>query len=342
LPNYFGVCFMLLSSMNKKPNILIYGEVFIDEFLGQKVVGGGPLNVARTMSLLGDTPLLISRLGDDDNAQLIQAEMLRTGLMNEGVQIDATHPTGRVLLSESDSGDMANHHVDVLGQQAFEFIEEAPVSDLLDQYFQEAPPDLIYFGSLILSAPQSKQTLLSLLESDLTEGATKFLDLNLGDERMSADALTEALNYADIVKLNARALGFVLANCCQHTSLSMPELSMDITGLQSACELLMEQFFMQAIIVTLGERGYFYFDADAQVLSSLSHEEAQVSLTKMTDVASTEDAFAAMFIHGWSQSWRMQKTLVAAHEFATAIVKLPDAMVESAAFYQSWHERLTG
>lgn len=331
---------MVLSSMNKKHNILIYGEVLIGEFPGQTVVGGAPFNVARTLSLLGDTPLLISRLGDDDSAQLIRAEMLRTGLMSEGVQIGAMHPTGR-MLPESDSGDTANYHVEVLGPQAFEFIEEAPVSDLLDQYFQEAPPDLIYFGSLILRAPQSKQTLLSLLESDLTEGATKFLDLNLGDERMSADALTEALNYADIVKLNERALGFVLANCCQKTS-SMPELSMDITGLQSACELLMGQFFMQAIIVTLGEKGYFYFDADAQVLSSLSHEEAQVSLTQMTDAVGTEDAFAAMFIHGWSQSWRMQKTLVAAHEFATAIAKLPDAMVESAAFYQTWHVHLTG
>jgi fructokinase len=326
--------------MNKKPNILIYGEALIDEFLGQKVVGGGPLNVARTLSLLGDTPLLISRLGDDDNAQLIQAEMLRTGLMSGGVQIDAMHPTGRVLLPGSDGGDTASHPVEVLGQQAYAFIEDASVADLLDQYFQEAPPDLIYFGSLILSAPQSKQTLLSLLESDLTEGATKFLDLNLGDERMSVDTLTEALNYADIVKLNERALEFVIANCCQQTSLSMPELSENNTGLQCACELLMRQFFMQAVIVTLDEKGYFYFDADAQVLSSLPNDKAQNSLMQMTDAVNTEDAFSAMFIHGWNQSWRMQKTLAAAHEFATAIVKLPDAMVENAAFYQARHERL--
>jgi fructokinase len=327
---------MVLASMNKKPNILIYGEVLIDEFLGQKVVGGAPFNVARTLSLLGDTPLLISRLGDDDNAQLIQAEMLRTELMSDGVQIDAMHPTGRVLLPGSDGGDTANHRVEVLGQQAYEFIEEAPVSDLLDQYFQETPPDLIYFGSLILRAPQSKQTLLSLLESDLTEGATKFLDLNLGDERMSADTLTEALNYADIVKLNERELGFVIANCCQQISPSMHELSGDLTGLQSACELLMGQFFMQAIIVTLDEKGYFYFDADAQVLSSLLNDEAQDSLTQITAAASTEDAFAAMFIHGWNQSWRMQKTLTAAVGFATAIGGLQSAATDSAEFYQAW------
>ncbi len=344
---------MALASMNKKPNILIYGEVSIDEFDGQKEIGGTPFNVARMLSLLGNTPLLISRLGNDDDAQLIQDEMLRTGLMSEGVQIDTVHPTGRIFASVSDSGETDHHRVEVLGQQAYDFIEEVPVSDLLDEHFQETPPDLIYFGSLMEIAPQSKKTLLSLLESDLTEGATKFFDLHLRDESVNAASVTEALNYADIVKLNERALRFVIANCCQQTSSSKSELSMDIAGLQSACESLMGQFFMQAIIVTLGENGYFYFDANAQILSSLSHKQAQPALTPVVDAADDARAgdaiaavflaaFSAVFIHGWNQSWRMQKTLAGAHEFAIEIAKLADAKADSTAFYQAWRERIAG
>lgn len=333
---------MALPSMSKKPNILIYGEASIDEFSVQQNIGGAPFNVARTLSLMGDMPLLISRLGNDDNAQLIQAEMLRIGLMSVGIQTDTVHPTGRTLTHESDRGDADYHRVEVLGAQAYDFIEEAPVSDLFDQYFHETPPDLIYFGSLMERAPQSKQTLLSLLESDLTEGATKFFDLQLRDELVSAATITEALNYADIVKFNERVLRFVLANCCQQTSSSEYELSLDLAGLQVACELLMGQFFMQAIIVTLGKKGYFYFDADAQVLSSLSNHEAEVSSRSLVDEGGAGDAFSAVFIHGWNQSWRMQKTLKTAQEFATEIANLTDLTAESSAFYQAWRGRIDG
>ncbi|MFZ6801580.1 PfkB family carbohydrate kinase [Undibacterium sp. Di24W] len=324
--------------MNKKPNILIYGEALIHEFSGQKQIGGAPFNVARALSLLGDTPLLISRLGNDANAQLIQAEMLSIGLMSEGIQIDAVRPTGRILASISDSGDVANHCVEVPRSQVYDFIEEVPVTDLLDQYFQETPPDLIYFGSLMERAPRSKQTLLSLLESDLTEGTTKFFDLYLSDETVSAVMVSEALNYADIVKLNERALRFVIANCCQLASSLDSELSMDIAGLQIACELLMGQFFMQAVIVTLGEKGYFYFDANSQSLSNLSNDEVQFTTDAAADAAGT--AFSAFFIHGWNQSWRMQKTLAAAHDFATEIANLADATTVSPEFYQVWRKRI--
>jgi sugar/nucleoside kinase (ribokinase family) len=204
---------------------------------------------------------------------------------------------------------------------------------------------LIYFGSLMERAPQSKQTLLSLLESDLTEGTTKFFDLHMIDEQVSAAAITEALNYADIVKLNERALRFVIANCCQLASSLDSKLSTDIAGLQIACELLMGQFFMQAVIVTLEGGSYFYFDADSQTLSNLSNDEVQLatmSAVGATDAATAADAFSAFFIHGWNQNWRMQKTLAAAHEFATALVNLADATSERSAFYQTWRGHVAG
>lgn len=323
---------MSKTSINKKPNLLIYGEVLINEFSTHRSVGGAPFNVARTLSLLGDRPLLISKLGKDDGAQLVRAEMSKAGLVSEGVQWDIVRPT-----RSSSSPSVATPET-----PAHDYIEGAAISDLLEQYFQDVPPDLIYFGALMLTAPQSKQALFVLLESDLTEGATKFLDLNLHDEQVSAASVTEALNYADIVKLNEQAFRFILAHCCQSVSALQSELSMDAAGLQAACEGLMGQFFMQAIIVNLDDHGYFYFDANAQVLSDLDNLGNADNQDVQT--ASRHDAFAAMFIHGWNQSWRMQKTLAMAQEFAaefaTEMAGTQDATVNGMEFYQAWRKRV--
>ena len=56
------------TTIDKKPNLLIYGEALIDEFPQEKVIGGAPFNVARSLSLLGARPLMLSRLGQDASA----------------------------------------------------------------------------------------------------------------------------------------------------------------------------------------------------------------------------------------------------------------------------------
>ncbi len=314
-----------------KPNLLIFGEALIDEFSEQKVIGGAPLNVARSLSLLGARPILISRIGQDADGGLIEAELARTSLLLDGIQRDLEHATGRVLVHMEKHGDASSHRFEILPQQAYDYIDSASCEEVLTTVFAETPPDLIYYGSLIQRNAVSQQSLISILESDLTEGASKFLDLNLRDGQASLETIRASLNYCDMVKLNEDELQLVMQHCCP--AFANAVLTSNAEGLLAACGALMSEFYMQAVIVTLGPRGYFYFDANGECIHSLEQELAEINLV---DTVGAGDAFAAMFIFGWQSNWPIQKTLAVANQFAMAICGVRGAVAESLDFYTAY------
>jgi fructokinase len=53
--------------------VLLFGEILIDRFPEQEVLGGAPFNVTRHLQAFGCTPVLISRVGRDDaGARILQ------------------------------------------------------------------------------------------------------------------------------------------------------------------------------------------------------------------------------------------------------------------------------
>ena len=319
------------TTTTSKPNLLIYGETLIDEFPQQKVIGGAPFNVARSLALLGAKPLMITRIGQDADAALIRDEAVRTGLLLDGLQIDAEHPTGRVIVHMDAKENTSAHRFEILPNQAYDYIGSELVDQLLQQYFQETPPDLIYYGSLIQRSATSQQTLISILESDLTEGASKFLDLNLRDGQARLETITSSLNYCDMVKLNEDELQFVLQHCCP--AAKDKRLVCESSSLLQACEALMAEFYMQAVIVTLGDKGYFYFDANGVCLHSLQQTPIAV---QVVDTVGAGDAFTAMFIHGWQSNWPIEKTIAMANRFAAAICTVRGAVADHLDFYRQF------
>lgn len=325
---------MKTSQPLKNPNLLIYGEALIDEFPQQKVMGGAPFNVARCLSLFGARPLMFSRLGRDQDGEAIIAECVRTGLGTEGLQFDDQHPSGRVLvdlMSASSAYDGAAHRFEVLNDQAYDYIDADIIDNLLEKYFHETPPDLIYFGTLIQRNEVSQASLFSLLEAEITEGASKFLDLNLRDGQASLETIIGSLNYCDMVKLNEDELRYVIEHACP--AAATMAVGNDVAGLRLACEAVMAEYYMQAIIVTLGARGYFYLDANEVCLHSL---DQPLDAVEIVDTVGAGDAFAAVFIYGWQANWPIEKTLSAAHHFANAICAVRGAVAESASFYSGW------
>lgn len=317
------------TTIEKKPNLLIFGEALVDEFPRQQVIGGAPFNVARSLSLLGARPLMISRIGRDAAGALIQAEAERTGLSMEGMQFDDAQNSGRVLVHLAEQGDVCTHRFEILANQAYDYIDAHLLDVVLQRHFHDVPPDLIYFGSLIQRSEVSRETLVGLLESDVTEGASKFLDLNLRDGQASVETICASLNYCDMVKLNEDELQFVVQHCCPRDAWLVVEST--ASRLQLACEAIMAKFFMQAVIVTLGEKGYFYFDAEGKCVHSLDHAEDDIVIV---DTVGAGDAFAAMFIMGWQAAWPIEKTLANANRFARAICGVRGAVAESDDIYR--------
>ncbi|MFA9275663.1 MAG: PfkB family carbohydrate kinase [Candidatus Aquirickettsiella gammari] len=336
---------MTTTQQINNPNILIYGETLIDEFPQQNVIGGAPFNVARSLSLFGARLLMLSRIGKDQNGAAILAECARTGLSTEGIQIDVQHPSGRVVVelasaahADGVEGALTTHRFHILRDQAYDYIDAQLVATLTEKYYHDAPPDLIYFGSLIQRSEISQTSLIALLEADITEGASKFLDLNLRDEQVSLETIISSLNYCDMVKMNEDELHYVLQHACPAvTDMVIKDdeagsrIAQDSASLRQACEAVMAEYYMQAIILTLGARGYFYLDVNGVCLHSLDQPPTAIEIV---DTVGAGDAFAAVFIYGWQSNWPIEKTLAAAHYFATAICGVRGAVAESISFYQ--------
>ena len=94
--------------MNGRP--ILFGEVLFDRFPdGSVVLGGAPFNVAWNLQALGLSPLLISRIGDDDLGDRILAAMESRGMAIDGIQRDRRHPTGTVEVSLQDGQPGVRH-----------------------------------------------------------------------------------------------------------------------------------------------------------------------------------------------------------------------------------------
>lgn len=316
-------------------NLIVFGEALIDDFPNESVTGGAPFNVARGLAQLGAHPLMLTRLGDDKHGKLIQNEFARTGLSKLGMQIDTLYPTGRVEVHMEHGADASRHRFEILPTQAYDFIEANQVVQLVQQVFPHEAPDLIYFGSMIQRSPASREALFALLEADCCEGATKFLDLNLREGQASIANIQASLHYADIVKLNEEELQYVVQHVLKRPLLETMSLQVDI--LRAACQVLMQQYKIQAVIVTLGEQGYFYLDADHQAMSSLGRDMPGIGADwVLRDTVGAGDAFSACFIRGWQQNQDVQTVLDRANQFARTVCGVRGAVAPDADFYRPW------
>ncbi len=318
----------------KQPNItsiVVFGEALADEFPEQNIIGGAPFNVARTLAHFGCAPLMISRIGQDTVGALIQADMQACGMSSIGLQVDAVRPSGRVVVTQNNPADKSSHQFEILPDQAYDYIDQEAAQQAVVTYCQNRPAGLIYFGSLAQRSVTSRLSLNTLLKE---EKSLKYLDLNLRDGQVNAATIDDSLCRADIVKLNEDELCYLLdhysGNACTTLDLNADRLSW-----KPAIDGLMKRFDLLAIIVTLGARGYAYFDVEGKFFSA----DPMTTPTNIVDTVGGGDAFSAVFLTGLYQGWPLAISLRRAHEFATAVCGIRGAVSSDTNFYQSWMQR---
>ena len=82
-----------------KKTILAFGEVLWDILPSCTVLGGAPFNFAYRVNSLGDTGLMVSRLGRDELGEKAFEQISRLGLETTYIQWDERLPTGTVQVS---------------------------------------------------------------------------------------------------------------------------------------------------------------------------------------------------------------------------------------------------
>ena len=260
------------------PKIIVFGEMLWDMLPSGKQPGGAPMNVAIHLKNFGADPVLISRVGSDDLGSELLDYLDSKGLDMAHIQTGTTHLTGIVKVNLTDRNEVTYKIVQPV---AWDYIQLTPENKgLVPQ------ADVLVYGSLAARSPQSRETLMQLLEV----AKLKVFDVNLRPPHFDQPTLEHLMAHADIVKLNEHELSLLA----------------DWYGLESEREdqikFLAERFSLRMVCVTLGAEG-------AIVYSHHTLYRQEGYCVAVEDTIGSGDAFLAMFLSGYLNDDPMPETL---------------------------------
>ena len=289
--------------------IYIFGEVLFDCFPGiEPVLGGAPFNVAWHLQGFGQTPQLISAVGNDEAGSRIIAAMKNWGMSTKYVFINPRLPTGTVDISlENDEP-----AYDIRDQCAY---DEISLQEGIDLDHPEGA--VIYHGTLALRHHKNRSV---LNEITCSRHVKRFIDVNLRDPWWSATYVTDCLNYAYFVKLNIHEMKALLA--CNELPEDWITLALDFKIRHNIVQLL----------ITLGERGAILIDSEGEV-HRVTPSGGQVT---MTDTVGAGDAYAAVMLLGLVNQWDLAVTMHRAQEFSGYIISQRGAISCNQATYRDF------
>lgn len=293
------------------PTVAIFGEVLVDVFPDQKILGGAPYNVAKHLQAFGVNVEMISRIGMDSLGEDLMDEMIALGLETQGIQFDTEYPTGQVKVHLQDG----THRFEILPDQAYDHINLAVTQETI----MGMQAKIAYFGTLVLRNIESRLTAEQFLAG---VNCLKFLDLNLRAPWYTKEVIEFALTQADMVKMNDDELATVASLFALSGSPEQQALA------------LQQQFKLQQLIITCGAKGSWLLGDNAQLVKSGD----STSSIKIEDTVGAGDSYAAVFILGTLHQWEITSTLERASAFAAAMCEVRGASAPSMDFYQPFIE----
>lgn len=286
--------------MTDSAKLLVFGEALFDCFSDQQKLGGAPFNVAWHLQALGNSPLFVSSVGDDELGQKIQSAMQKWQMTLDGLQVNQTYPTGTVEVTLKGS----EPSYDIKDNVAYDFIDKAKLPTPRNDA-------VVYHGSLALRHPANQQALKHLTQAP---SVSVFVDVNLRSPWWDKESLFGWLERARWVKLNADEL--------VELGFNSADIEQDMIRMQS-------HFQLEQLIVTQGEKGAMVRCNDGQLYPFPPGKADSV-----VDCVGAGDAFSAMYIHGLLQGWPISQVLPKAQSFAAAVVGLQGAFTDDTEFYQ--------
>ncbi len=293
-----------MSTLTGRP--IIFGEVLFDRFPdGNQVLGGAPFNVAWNLQALGQAPLLVSRVGDDQLGKRILDAMAEWGLDQTAVQIDTRNPTGTVEVAISDG----EPEFTISEPVAYDFVGTAGLPD-------PAEASVIYHGSLALRADTTRKTW-----QQWTVGTSTplFMDVNLRPPFWKTAPVLEQVGRARWVKLNEHELRLLVP------------AERDLTA---RARRLLHNSALGGLVVTRGEQGALFLDSTGRELRPVPVAAARVS-----DTVGAGDAFSSVVLLGLIRNWPWNVTLQRAQDFAAAVVGLQGATTRDRDFYRTFKQQ---
>lgn len=290
---------------------ILVGEVLFDVFPdASDAPGGAPFNVAWHLQGLGLNPLLISRVGKDEDGERILDIMSEWGMDKRGIQIDAGHATGRVGVDLAEG----SPEYTIPPDQAYDCLEpEAALTALSGKTLS-----LLYHGSLIARGAAS-HSVLHILRS--LPNLPIFVDVNLRRPWWNRDPLDQLLHDTRWVKLNATELA------------DLADANLTRLQIVDAAREFRRRYELELLIVTEGAEGAY-----AITRAGTRHQPAH-PVDDPVDTLGAGDAFSAVTILGLVSNWPVKLILARATEFAAAVCRQRGAVCRDTSFYADCLER---
>ena len=250
--------------------IICFGETLFDMLPDGAMPGGAPMNVAIHLTYNGHSPVIISRVGEDEPGKQLLAILQEKGVSTQWIQTDTEHQTGIVLANVSDKTHVT---YDIVAPVAWDFIAYAEEAATMVQQ-----SGLFVFGSLAARNTVSQETLLKYLEM----APFKVFDVNLRPPHYTPERIKLFLQQANIVKMNHHELAEIVNWDGKH----LPE--------KQGMEYLKNLFNWETLIVTRGENG-------AAILSREGYAEHGGFVVNVEDTIGSGDAFLATYLSSYLQ-----------------------------------------
>ena len=246
--------------------ILAFGEILWDIFPNKKCIGGAPLNFAAHAAKQGSEAYILSAVGQDtfgDEAiKFLKDKKIKTDYVKRG-QLE----TGKCLVTLDEKGVPSYN---LLSGVAWDEIE----GEISENF------DVFYLGTLALRSEVNLNSVKNLLGSNSFKEI--FADVNIRPPHYSAESITLLAENATILKISDEELPVYLSELGFATEYSY----------KNAAKLIAEKFGnLRLVIITLGEKGAFVYDAENRLEYAVDAEK-----TETISTVGAGDSFSATFI----------------------------------------------
>ncbi len=291
--------------------IVSIGEVLLDCYPGEQIIGGAPFNFFYHIYKLTGNAEFISRIGNDENGKSIIDFLNQNNISTQYLQVDEKYPTGLVNIKLDNKG---NPSFDMLPHCAYDFIELThDISKLI-----ESGTSLLYFGTLAQRSSVSRETIHSILGKNIKY----FCDLNLRSNYYTKEILEECFRKINVLKLNLDELKIVTKLFSTRTF-----------ELYSSAQELRRKYNIDVLSITLGEKG-------ALLIDSSGHNETKYPVKRLTDTVGAGDAYSAILCLGYLNKLSIDKINYLSNKFAASICSIKGAIPNNGGIYETIKEEL--
>ncbi len=267
-----------------KHEVVCFGEILWDILPTGAKPGGAPMNVAYHLRKLGISPVLITRIGNDQWGRDLLALMKEQQISTDFFQVDERLTTGVV-----------NAQINLNNEVTYDIVKPVAWDNIM---WQNGMGSLIseaayfVFGSLASRSEVSRNTLFQLIE----KAKYRVLDINLRAPHYSKEGVEQLMEKANLLKLN-------------HDELKL--IGGWYTNAESDIELIhaiLGKYNIDKVVVTKGADGAILFCND--VLYSYPGIKITVA-----DTVGSGDSFLAALLHGFINNKKPEQAL----QFACAV-----------------------